>query len=205
MAHSNLELDYGSSAYSDMAKMVVVAASFGGVAALSRIVAGLPEPCEATFLIVLHIGGLPSLLPEILSRVTTLPVKHATDGEPIEPGHIYVAPPDRHLLVEPGRIRLSTGPKANRTRPAADPLFMSAAEAYGDKVIGIVLTGWDGDGADGLRAIKRHGGLAIVQDPSEAVAPEMPIHAIAADHPDLCLLLDEIAARIQELCQVGDA
>jgi two-component system chemotaxis response regulator CheB len=116
---------------------MVVAASFGGVAALSRIVAGLSEPCEAAFLIVLHIGGLPSLLPEILSRVITLPVKHAIDGEPIEPGYIYVAPPDRHLLVEPGRIRLSTGPKANRTRPAADPLFMSAAEAYGDKVIAL--------------------------------------------------------------------
>ena len=185
-----------------MGKIVVVAASFGGVAALARIVSGLSGPCGATFLVVLHIGALPSLLPDILGQVTTLPVTHAVDGAPIEPGHIYVAPPDRHMLVEPGRVRLSTGPKVKHTGPAADPLFTSAAEAYGSSVVGIVLTGWDGDGAEGLRAIKEHGGLAIVQDPSKALASEMPAHAIAADHPDLCLSLDEIAAKLREFCKV---
>ena len=137
-----LELRCSLDDCSSKGKIVVVAALFGGVAALARIVSGLSGSCGATFLVVLHIGDLPSLLPEVLGQVTTLPVTHAVDGASIEPGHIYVAPPDRPLLVEPGRVRLSTGPKVRHTRPAADPLFTSAAEAYGSSVVGIVLTGW---------------------------------------------------------------
>jgi two-component system, chemotaxis family, protein-glutamate methylesterase/glutaminase len=103
-------------------------------------------------------------------------------------------------LIEPGRMRLSQGPKVHHTRPAADPLFMSAAEAYREQVIGIVLTGGDGNGAAGLRQIKAHGGLAIVQDPDEAQAPGMPRAALAADHPDLCLSLPEITTKLRTLC-----
>jgi two-component system, chemotaxis family, protein-glutamate methylesterase/glutaminase len=183
-----------------MPSIVVVAASSGGVEALERLAAALPSSCDAAIFIMLHVGALPSILPQILQRVTVLPVAHASEGQPIEPGRIYVAPPDQHLLIEAGHIRLSRGPKVKHSRPAADPMFISAAQAYGERVVGIVLTGWDGDGADGLRAIKQHGGFAMVQDPTEAAAPEMPMSALAADHPDLCLPLDEIAARLRELC-----
>ena len=183
-----------------MPKIVVAAAASGSVAALDRIFFGLGHPCTVAILVVLHVGSLPSLLPQILRRVTSLSVAHALDGEPIEAGHIYVAPPDLHMLVLPGRIGLSRGPKVNQTQPAADPLFMSAAAAYGKNVVGIVLTGWDSDGADGLRRIKEWGGCAIVQYPGEAVAPVMPRSAIARDHPDLCLSLDGIAAKLRNFC-----
>ena len=146
-------------------------------------------------------GRHTSILPEILAGSTKLPVLFPPDGAWVRPGHIYVAPPDQHMLVKGGQIRLSRGPKIHHTRPAADPLFASAAIEYGEGVVGIVLTGWDGDGASGLRASKEHGGEATVQDPREAIAPEMPLAAIAADHPDACLPLNAIAKRVHDLCE----
>ena len=122
--------------------VIVVGASAGGVEALSRLARNLPQDLPASVFVVLHIPAQStSLLPMILSRAGSLPASHPEDGERIENGHIYVAPPDRHLMIEPGRIRVVRGPTENRHRPAIDPLFRSAARAYGPRVIGVILTG----------------------------------------------------------------
>jgi two-component system chemotaxis response regulator CheB len=181
-----------------MGLIVLIAASAGGLDPLRQIVAALPVPCEASVFVVQHIGARSSRLPEVLAGSTGLPVIHAHDNAPIEAGHIYVAPPDHHMLLELGRIRLNRGPKVHYTRPAADPLFISAAEVYGDQVIGIVLSGGDGDGAAGIRAITEHGGLALVQHPESALADGMPRSAIAADNPTV-LTVTEIAQRVGAL------
>ena len=118
----------------------------------------------------------------------------------IEAGHIYVAPPDHHMLVEEFVIRLTQGPKVHYTRPAADPLFISAAKAHSSRVMGIVLSGGDGDGAAGLRVIIEQGGTSLVQDPSEADTPSMPRAAILAYHPDAVLPVEEIARRVHLFC-----
>ncbi|MDJ0449174.1 chemotaxis protein CheB [Methylocystis sp. JR02] len=182
-----------------MHKVIVIAASAGGLQPLRQIVAALPEACPAAIFVVVHIGNHRSDLPTILSWSSKLKASFATDDLPIQAGHIYVAPPDQHMVLESGRIRLNRGPKVHHTRPAADPLFISAAKVYGDRVIGVVLSGGDGDGAEGLRVIKEHGGRAVVQKPEEAVDPAMPEVAIATDHPDACLSAGEIA-KLMELC-----
>jgi two-component system chemotaxis response regulator CheB len=183
-----------------MEPIIVIGASAGGLQPLRQIVAALPKACRASVFVVLHFGHHRSELPTILSWSSKLEASFAEDGAPILPGHIYVAPPDRHMALEAGLIRLNRGPKVHHTRPAADPLFISAAEAYRDRVIGIVLSGGDGDGAEGLRAIKKCGGRAIIQKPEEAADPSMPETAIARDHPDACLTVKEIA-EVMELCR----
>ena len=173
---------------------IVVGASSGGVEALKRLVGALPADLPAALFVVLHRPpDRPSLLAEILRSVSRLEVTDADDGEAIVPGRIYVAPPDRHLLVAQERVRLTRGPKENRFRPAIDPLFRSAAYAYGPRVIGVVLTGNLDDGTAGLWAIKDRGGIAIVQDPLEAPFPSMPSSALANVDVDYCLRLDEVA------------
>jgi two-component system chemotaxis response regulator CheB len=175
-----------------MDAIVVNAGSAGGFEALRRFVAALPTRCTASFFIVIHIGSYPSVLRSLLARTAGLHSAFAYDGAPIEAGRIYVAPPDHHMLLEPSRVRLNQGPKVHHTRPAADPLFISAAKVFGERVIGIVLSGGGSDGADGLRAIKEHGGTALVQRPQDALAPSMPLSAIAAVHPDAVLSISEI-------------
>ncbi len=182
-----------------MEHIVVIAASAGGLEPLRRISAALPKDCSSSVFIVVHIGNNPSDLPTILSWSSKLDVSFAQDGSPILPHHIYVAPADHHMVLEFGRIQLNRGQKVNHTRPAADPLFISAAKTYGDRVIGIVLSGGDNDGAEGLRAIKQHGGKAVVQKPEDAANPSMPKAAIARDHPDACLSVEEIA-KLMGLC-----
>jgi two-component system, chemotaxis family, protein-glutamate methylesterase/glutaminase len=132
------------------------------------------------------------MLPEILNRAGKLKAKHPADGEPIAMGKIYIAPPDHHLLLELGRIRLTKGPKENRFRPAVDPLFRSAAYAYGSRVVGVVLSGALDDGTAGLWAIKDRGGMAVVQDPAEAEQPSMPASALANVQVDHRLPVSEI-------------
>jgi two-component system chemotaxis response regulator CheB len=180
--------------------VVVIAASAGGLDPLRAIVAALHVPCAASVFIVWHIGAHPSELPTILQHSSAMPVVFAEDGAEIAPGHVYVAPPDRHVLLEATRMRLSSGPKVHFARPAADPMFISAAATHGDRVIGIVLSGGDGDGAEGLLAIKQHGGKVFVQNPAEALAPSMPHAAIAAVHPDAVLSIREIARLVGGLC-----
>jgi len=180
--------------------IIVVGTSSGGVDALRQLVSALPASLPAALFIVLHRPpDQPSLLAEILSSTSTLPLANAIDGEPIVPGRIYVAPPDRHLLIEREHIRLTTGPKENRFRPAIDPLFRSAAYTYGRRVIGVVLTGNLDDGTAGLWAIKDRGGIAIVQDPEEALYPSMPRTAMSQVAVDYCLRMRDIAPTLVTL------
>jgi two-component system chemotaxis response regulator CheB len=124
----------------------------------------------------------------------------AASAEPFTSGHIYVAPPDHHLLLEPSGMRLSRGPKVNHTLPAADPLFTLAAAAFGKPLIGVVLSGGGGDGDIGLKAIKAHDGLVLMERPEDATTPSMPLAAIEADHPDACFSISELARRVAFYC-----
>src|SRR5690348_15300508 len=146
--------------------IIVVGGSARGLEGLLAIASGLPADLPAAVLVAIHTSPTsPGLLPEILARSGPLPAAQAADGEPVSPGRIYVAAPDHHLLLEPGRVRVTRGPKENRFRPAVDPLFRSAALAYGPRVVGVILSGGLDDGAAGLWAVKTRGGVAIVQDP----------------------------------------
>lgn len=159
--------------------IVVVGASAGGMGTLERLVAGIPAGLPAALFVVWHMSpGIRSVLPQVLSRAGALRASYPNDGDPIEPGRIYVAPNDHHLLLEKGYVRVAKGPKENRFRPAVDPLFRSAAYIYGPRVIGVVLTGALDDGTAGLWAIKLRGGTAIVQDPADAQNRSMPLNAL---------------------------
>ena len=166
--------------------IIVVGASAGGVEALCTLAAGLSASLPAAVFVVLHIPPhSPSQLASILARAGPLPVETASDHAPIRPGRIYVAVPDRHLLLEGNRIRVPRGPKENRARPAVDVLFRSAAYQFGQRVIGAVLSGNLDDGTAGLWAVKDRGGIALVQTPEEAPFPSMPQSAlehVAVDH-----------------------
>ncbi len=159
--------------------IIVVGTSAGGVEALINLVKNLPIDLNATIFIVLHVPSHgTSVLPRILNKVSGLPVSHAQNGEAIVKGRIYVAPPDYHLLVKLGYISLVKGPRENTHRPAIDPLFRSAAQSYGRRVIGVVLTGVLDDGTAGLKAVKMRNGVAVVQSPDDAMYTGMPRSAI---------------------------
>jgi two-component system chemotaxis response regulator CheB len=180
--------------------IIVIGASMGGIEALKTIAGGLPQDFPASVFVVLHIAPQsPGILDHILDRAGALPSSNAVDRERIQPGRIYVAPPDQHLIIEPNRVRLTRGPKENRFRPAIDPLFRSAAQVYGPRATGVILTGNLDDGTAGLWAIKRMGGTAIVQDPQEALAPSMPRSAMTQVKVDHCLPVAEIAPLLVRL------
>lgn len=180
--------------------IVVIGCSVGGVEALQKLVAGLPENFPAAILVVLHLSPQThSVLPEILNRAGQLPAKHPQNHEPIRRGHIYVAPPDHHLIIEDGRMVLSRGPKENRHRPSVDPLFRSAAKAYGRQVIGIVMTGSLDDGTVGLQAVKKAGGVAIVQDLEDAFCSDMPRSAMDHVNVDHVVSVSQMPALLTEL------
>ncbi|MDB5746220.1 MAG: Protein-glutamate methylesterase [Massilia sp.] len=186
-----------------MSRIVVIGGSLGAINALKVILASLPEDFPAAILIVTHIGSNRSMLPQILQKISALPVRHATDGEPITPGRVLLAPPDEHLTVvtagERVYARLVHGAKENHCRPAIDPLFRSAAAAFGTGAIGVVLTGYLDDGTVGLQAVKARGGIAIVQDPAEAEAPDMPASALKHVGVDRKLGVREIGPALVEL------
>jgi two-component system, chemotaxis family, protein-glutamate methylesterase/glutaminase len=154
---------------------------------------------RAAIFVVLHLSRGRSVFPEILSRVGPLPAVHPSDGEPLQYGRIYVAPPDHHITLEPDRVRIVQGPTENGVRPALDPLFRSAARVYGSRVIGVVLTGSLDDGTAGLAAVKEAGGVTVVQDPEEAFAPSMPRSAMDFVRVDHILPLRGIAVLIRNL------
>ncbi len=184
--------------------IIVVGASAGGVEALCQLVPLLPPDLPAAVFIVLHIPSQgTSVLPQILNRAiakrqknSTLKAVHPQDGEEIVHGRIYVAPSDRHLLVKDGYIRLARGPRENCNRPAVDPLFRTAARAYGRRVVGIILSGTLDDGTAGLVTVKRRGGVAIVQKPESALYSGMPDNAIENVEVDHILPVAEIAAML---------
>lgn len=183
---------------------VVIGTSTGGVDALRTLVGTLPAKFPAAVLVVMHVGHHDSILPSLLAGSTRLPVRHARDGDVLEPGRILVAPPDVHLVVmrdrEEGaqgagrfcRVVLARGARENHARPAVDPLFRSAASAFGPRAIGVILTGMLDDGTAGLQAIKACGGKAIVQLPEEAQAPEMPESALRNVEVDRVLRLADM-------------
>lgn len=180
--------------------IIVIGASAGGVQALKTLVGSLPRKLPASIFVVLHIPAeSPSLLPEILSRAGPLEAVQAVDGIEIEHRCIYIAPPDHHLLIEHGHVRVVRGPKENRHRPAVDPLFRSAAQIYGTRVVGVILTGGLDDGTAGLLAVKRRGGIAVVQDPDEALYPGMPSSALANVEVDYRLPLSSIGPLLVRL------
>jgi two-component system, chemotaxis family, protein-glutamate methylesterase/glutaminase len=180
--------------------IIVIGASAGGLEALKTLIANLPPTFPAAMFVVVHVSAeSPGLLPTILAHVGPLPVVQAEDQASIRAGHIYVAPPDHHLLLEPGWMRLTRGPKENRFRPAIDPLFRSAAYAFGPQVTGIVLSGMLDDGTAGLWAIKDRGGVAIVQEPSDAAYSSMPLNALHYVTIDYRLPIHEMAAVLERL------
>lgn len=173
--------------------IIVIGASAGGFEALKKLVAGLPK-LQASLFIVWHMSpDIRGVLPQVLNRVGKINAAHAYDNEPIAPNRIYVAPPDRHLLIEEGRLRVTRGPKENRFRPAVDPLFRSAAYTYGKRVIGVILSGALDDGTAGLWTIKHRGGIAIVQNPLDAEVPSMPENAIREVEIDYCVPVSEMS------------
>lgn len=181
-------------------RIVVIGASAGGVEALSQIAAEIPADINAAIFTVLHIPhNATSLLPDILRRAGDLPAVHAASREPIKRGRIYVAPPDRHMIIRDHTVCTTFGPRENGHRPALDPLFRSAAEAFGADVIGVVLTGNLDDGTAGLGAVKATGGVTIVQDPDDALYSGMPLNAIENIEVDHVLPLKEIVPTILQL------
>jgi two-component system, chemotaxis family, protein-glutamate methylesterase/glutaminase len=181
-------------------QIVVIGASAGGIEALRTLVASLPADFAVPICVVLHTAPeSPGVLDAILTRAGVLPATNATDRERLRPRRVFVAPPDRHLVIEPGTMRVTRGPRENRFRPAIDPLFRSAAQVYGPGAIGVILTGSLDDGTDGLWAIKKLGGWAIVQDPLEAIFPAMPQSAIAHVDVDYVVPLAEIGPLLLQL------
>ena len=177
--------------------IIVIGGSAGAIESLSELVSQLPAQLDAAIFVVIHTYPLgDSLLPAILTCRGSLTAAAATDGEPILCDRIYVARPDCHLMVERGRVRLSRGPKEGGHRPAIDPLFRSAASAYQQRVIGVILSGTRDDGSSGLRFIRRQGGTAIVQEPGEALFPQMPANAIRRARPQHVAPVDEIVRLI---------
>jgi two-component system chemotaxis response regulator CheB len=182
--------------------IIVIGASMGGMGTITQLIAALPPDLPASLFVVWHLSAdSPNLLPQHLNQVSALRVAPAQDGQEIEEGLVYVAPPDRHLILEPGRIRLTRGPRENRFRPAIDPLFCSAALAYGPRVVGVILTGALDDGTAGLLAVKNRGGVAVVQDPKEAFCTSMPQSALAHVRVDYCLPLARMVPLLVRLAR----
>ena len=180
--------------------IVVIGGSAGAIESVSEIVRGLPADLPAAIFVVVHFpGSVTSALPRILTRAGAIPATHPDNEAPIHPGRIYVAPPDCHLFIEEGNIRLSRGPKENGHRPAIDPLFRSAAHHYGARVIGILLSGNLSDGTAGLVSIKQSNGIAIVQDPESALYSGMPRSAIERVPVDHVVPVKAMAGLLEQL------
>jgi two-component system, chemotaxis family, protein-glutamate methylesterase/glutaminase len=181
--------------------IIVIGASAGGVEAISRVIADLPRDVRAAILVVLHISRGRSLLPEILTRAGRLPAAHPTDGEPLQYGRVYVAPPDHHMVVDRGTVRVVHTASENGVRPAVDPLFRSAARTYRSRVLAVILTGTLDDGTAGMLAVKQGGGVTIAQDPNEAFSPGMPRSAVNAGAIDHVLPLRDIPVLLAALVE----
>jgi two-component system chemotaxis response regulator CheB len=180
---------------------IVMGGSSGALEALATLLPALPADCAVPVAIVVHLPpSRPSHLAEVLAARTVLPVREAEDKEPLAPGTVYVAPANYHLLIERTKtFALSADEAVLFSRPAIDVLFESAADAYGERLLGIILTGASADGARGLSAVKRRGGVAVVQTPEGAIAPEMPRAALSLVEADHVLSLTDLAALLGRL------
>lgn len=186
-------------------ELVVIGASWGGLKATEILLSSLPKDFPLAIAIAQHRRrNARDLLSELLQQHSLLPVVEVEDKLAIVPGHVYLAPADYHLLVEPGNFALSTEAPVHYSRPSIDLLFESAADAYTHRAIGVILTGANQDGAQGLAALKRRGGLAIVQEPTEAESSFMPAAAIAATQVDHILPLAKIAPCLIKLANTGE-
>jgi two-component system chemotaxis response regulator CheB len=188
-----------------MHDIIVIGASAGGVEAVVSLVGQLPAGLPAAIFVVIHFPPqATSVLPYLLNRAGKLEAHHASDGEKIQHGHIYVALPDWHLLLHTDHVQITRGPQENRHRPAIDPLFRSAALHHGGRVVGVLLSGMLDDGTAGMQAIKARGGVTICQDPTEAIYPPMPRNAIEQVGVDHVLPLRQIATLLVELNRTTD-
>jgi two-component system, chemotaxis family, protein-glutamate methylesterase/glutaminase len=186
--------------------IVVIGTSAGGLKALSAVLSELPADIGAAIFVVQHLAAdKKSLLPKLLGDICDLPVTHPIDGASFETGHVYVAPPDHHLLLNADTVRVLRGPQENRFRPSIDALFRSAARAHGSRVIGVVLTGYLDDGTVGLQAIKKRGGITVVQDPEEAEHPSMPRSALRYVKVDHIVPIAEAGALLTRLVAMPPA
>jgi two-component system, chemotaxis family, protein-glutamate methylesterase/glutaminase len=181
-------------------RAVAIGASAGGVTALQSLIGALPSDFPAAVLVVQHLDPHHrSRLAEVVGRHARVPVKEAVDGDLLEPGTVYIAPPDSHLIVNHGHVSLTSSSLVHFSRPSVDLLFTSVAETYGAAAIGVVLTGSGRDGAAGIRDIKSHGGITMIQNPEEAQHPSMPQQAYATGCIDYSLPLNDIVPMILTL------
>ena len=185
--------------------IVTIGASAGGIQPLGVLLSKLPADLPACIAVVIHRPrSYEGRLVSVLGRRTVLDVVEPADGDPVRPGRVYLAPPDLHLtFADPEHFRLSREPVQHRHRPAVDSLFRSAAEVFGARTVGVLLSGSGSDGVRGLRAIKHRGGASIVQDPDEARFPGMPTRAIELNHVDAALRVEQIAGALLRLVE-GD-
>ena len=188
-------------------ELIAIGASWGGLHAVGEVLAGLPEGFGTPIVVTQHRSreSVRDMLTNALARRTPLPVCEAGDKDPIEPGRVHLAPPDYHLLVEGGHFELSLDAPVSYSRPSIDVLFESVADSYGERAIGILLTGASADGAQGLLRLRQSGGLTIVQDPDEAERSEMPAAAIAVDAAEQVCPLASIAPFLRDACGAGRA
>lgn len=184
-------------------ELIVIGTSLGGMKALDAVLGAIPEDFSVPIAVVQHRYRTSNEgLPAYLRRASQLPVVDVEDKQPIERGRVYLAPANYHLLVEEGQFDLSTDELVAWSRPSVDVLFDSAAEAYRERLVGVILTGANEDGARGVKKIKQHGGFVVVQDPKGAEAPSMPSAAIRATRVDRVLPLDRIGPFLVELCSL---
>ena len=182
--------------------IIVVGASAGGVQALMELLRGLPADLPAAVFVVIHTSpASPGVLPQILQRAGSLTASYGADGAPFRHGHVYIAPPDHHLLIKNDILRVIRGPKENGFRPAVDPLFRTAARMCGPRTVGVVLSGGLDDGTEGLALIKAYGGIAVAQDPAEAPFPSMPQSAIAHVDVDHVLPVNQMPPLLDRLAR----
>lgn len=182
--------------------VLAIGASAGGIEALRFLARELPGDLPASVLVTVHLSGdFRSVLDTILSQAGPLPASFPENGEQLQPRHIYLAPPQRHLLLSGDRLQLGVGPRENNSRPAIDPMFRSAALCCGYRTVGVVLTGMLGDGAAGLSELKKLGGTTVVQDPMDALYPSMPVTALSRSKPDHVASLAAMPSLLRTLVQ----
>jgi two-component system chemotaxis response regulator CheB len=172
--------------------LVGIGCSAGCVPILKELASYFDKRWRAAFVVTTHIGAHESYLPELLQKDCSLHVAHAEDFDLLEPHRVYIAPPDRHLIVRRAHLRLDNGPRQNWTRPAIDPMLCSGADHYGPVMTGVLLTGHLSDGAAGLHRVRHRGGMTIVQDPAEAPASDMPANAMRKIDPDYVVAVKDM-------------